>query len=101
MVIGDAIVDIDSMLTGTTLDFQPAAGVEVVITQGSSDDGTALVTLLDQTDGTSAAHIADLSITGNANHVVKLFVNNTVFLRRVNTAVGTQILGFSGIQTNV
>jgi len=99
MVVGDVIADIDTMLTATTLDFQPAAGVEVLITSGTSDDTTAVVTFLEQTDGTIRAVIKDL-VVPQVNAVLKLFINNTIFVRRNNAAAGSQVLGFSGIQTN-
>jgi len=99
MVVGDVIVDLDSMLTVTTLDFQPAAGVEILITKGSSNDTTAGSIFLEQTDGTLAAFVVDLATIASQNLTIKFFINNTLYLRRDNGSASTKSLGYSGVQT--
>lgn len=93
MAVGDAVNGISAV--GTLVDFQPAASVEVCIT---SVLVTTLIgaTLTDATLTTVDQSLRnDLALGGGVN--IKLFVNNTRFLRiAVAASVST---GFSGITT--
>jgi len=97
MAQGDVVNDLDAMLTTATLDFQPASGVEVVITAGTSSEDTAKVVVLQLTDGSIASTYADCHFI--SLKPLKLFINNTNFLRRNNLHSGTVNVGFTGVQT--
>jgi len=93
MVVGDVVGDIS--VVATLLDFQPAAGVEAVITaitmdanvgfDGNYYDGTRISNL--QT--TAAGFAMDPSN-------IKLFITNTNYLR-INS-VPAKSTGFTGVQ---
>lgn len=83
----------------TVLDFQPAAGVGVMIA-GVYLGGTN--TLFDITDNTLVSTVTSGSatlITGVSNIDLKIFINNTNFLR-LRAGGASQKIGFSGITVN-
>lgn len=95
MVAGDVVTDSFNLGVGVSQDFQPAAGVEVVLTifgiapqdadgQIVAFDGTVTVIMFDGSFG---------RIT-----VVKWFINNTNRIR-FTSQVGSHGFLYSGIQT--
>jgi len=86
-----AVGDVVSAIVGAaaTQNFQPAAGVEAVIT--SFGDTTAAGFQASLTDGT------ELSLSTQTISGVKMFMTNSVFLEV--SVSGTTDLSFSGIET--
>lgn len=102
----------DDIAVGSSLTYQPAAGVEALITnhslattaggdysQATGDMGVAI------TDGTL---IAFQTIEGPGHttrmghpqsHKYKVFVNNTRYFSLRNNSAASKDLGFSGVQT--
>lgn len=99
MAKGDAVVDAQSIATASQLDFQPAAGVEVLIaTIGMPASVNAQVYLYGGAD-IYAPVIADgLEIKATSGQV-KILINNTTYLRIAQQIGSNQPLGYSGIQT--
>jgi hypothetical protein len=99
MAVGDVIVDIDQLTTGLTIDFQPAAGVEVLIT-GFSSEAVSVDAQFLQHNGTIGGFITkgDMFLSATGNPVFKFFINNTVYLRRYNNSGGNITMGYTGIQ---
>ena len=98
MAKGDVVSAISAALaSGGNLDYQPAAGVEAMITEVASDSIAAdlKVSLY---NGTTAAlihtHDSDLDETP-----FKILVNNTNYLRLTNSNAGAQDVAYCGIQT--
>ena len=86
LAVGDALIDI----LGTDTNFQPAAGVEVCITEVGSNGTSA--TSVDVYDGTTT------SVIGATSHVgilVKIFITNSNYIR--GTGVANHF--YSGVQT--
>jgi len=90
MVVGDAVSDIGAV--GAVLDFQPAAGVEVVVTW--MHDGTNGHDLRDGVTSSSDVVMVDAT---NQPSPFKFFLNNTRFMRI--ELVGGQTKAFTGMQT--
>ena len=107
MARGDVVSDIQDIATGANLDFQPSAGVEVMITDigseewaGTTPDGTPFVDVF-LIDG-SLNLCKFLDNAAAARRWVgssKLFLNNTHYLRIKNSSGATRQLGYTGIQT--
>jgi len=106
MAIGDVVSDITSVSGGANLDFQPASGVEVVIVSyGSSQSvGTApdlipdiVVGLFDGTNAGTFSVDSGTTIFGG----IKIFLNNTNYLRIANASASSANIIFTGITTNV
>ena len=102
MAAGDIITAIVDVATATDVDFQPGAGVEIIITfigsnaQSSTDtakitDGTNQVTIFAGTISTM--------VGGPINQHVKLGITNTTYLRQQHEAGSNRYLGYSGVQT--
>jgi len=100
LVVGDVINEIQDVLTTGFYTFQPAAGVEVVITTVASENADVL----------SFFYLSDAGILtvclfakGGAYNpggaLAKMGITNTFFLALHNTSAGTLQLGYSGIQT--
>ena len=106
MARGDVVSDIQSIASGANLDFQPAAGVEVMITeigssafQGSAPDQAPFVTV-QLYNGTLASSLR--AGTGSArlwSREMKIFLNNTRYLRLNNGDSSTRNLSYCGVQT--
>lgn len=104
MAVGDVVNDIQTIAATANLDFQPAAGVEIMITEVGSSAFAG--TTPDQTpdivvrlwDGTLASAVRT-SGEGRRWHPMKLFINNTRRLRLTNQNAASQNLSYTGIQT--
>lgn len=94
MAVGDVISGLASIGIGGNLDFQPAAGVEVMISAlGALVSGSNNISI---TNGTLNAVIS----IGNTNGIMnsKIFINNTNYLRINNGTGGAVEMGYTGIQ---
>ena len=90
MARGDVVSAITSVATGANLDFQPAAGVEVMITEigsdkytGSTPDTVPQVTV-QLYDGANASVVRRGTGKQQWTKPLKLFLNNTNYLRLTN-----------------
>jgi len=112
MAVGDVVSQITSIAGGGNLDYQPAAGVEVMITHVGSNltvEGLPAVAVLlyNGTQGSEIVHYvssgATPSLFTNVKQDVrplKLFINNTNYLRITNLDSDTAAnISFCGIQT--
>ena len=93
MAKGDVVNDLDS-IASSSVDFQPSAGVEVLVKSWTGD--------LNSSVNISLYNGTDVSIyqTGDqvpAAPVIALLLNNTNYLRRTTSV--TEVLGFCGVQT--
>jgi len=90
MAVGDVV---NGVGTSATLDFQPAAGVEICITSATSWNNY----YIQLTDGVTAPYVIETPSTGAGQNVnMRLLINNTIYLRILNTGVGWQ--SYTGIQ---
>ena len=103
MAVDDIIVDVFSIATGATTTFQPASGVEIMITMigHTSLSGASKITVV-ITDGTLGMNIYVNDAT-NVNPftpiILKAGITNGHFLSIINSDSGTEKMGFTGIQT--
>jgi len=111
MAMGDVVNGMTLVVGGGTLDFQPAAGVEVMITHGFSSsmveglpgvelglyDGTYYTKLLAYlSPGTTPTVFTNMRPQVQP---LRLFINNTRYLRMYNLDTDTTIyMGYCGIQ---
>jgi hypothetical protein len=103
MARGDVVSDIQSKTAGSDLDFQPAGSDEYMITEVGSDQRT----------GSTPNKTPDVNVIlydGAIESLIrydgerwdaplKLFINNTNYLRITNTSGSTAVLSYCGIQT--
>jgi len=104
---GDAIVSLASVPALGNLDYQPSAGVEVLIkTIASEDPADAMVGFYDGANiarvlypleaGESGTNPRDLAHAGKLN----MMITNSVYLRVRNLdSAAAQYMAYSGIQT--
>ena len=103
MAVGDIIADVFIILAGNSTNFQPASGVEIIITQichsNMSTVDDALFSLFDST--TIAIFYSNEAVTsiGPGVQVCKLGITNENFLRMTSQDSATKNFGFSGVQT--
>lgn len=105
MARGDVVSDIQSIAGAANLDFQPAAGVEVMITEVGSGNFTG--TLPDKIpnvsvalyNGTLASFLRDNGSTQLWTKEMRIFINNTRYLRITNGSGSNQSLSYCGVQT--
>ena len=89
-----AVGDVVSGVSTTDITYQPAAGVEVLITSfGGAADSAHYCNLY---NGTTAARQDKYVTATNRGGAVKVFLNNTNYLQIVGTADNR---GYTGIQT--
>jgi len=96
MAKGDAVAAITA--AGTTVDFQPAAGVEIKITSlhiSTTGGHTPSVSLYDGSNSVNIIINGDWMTHLNQN----LFISNALYLRFNNTA--STRFAYSGMQVNV
>lgn len=106
MAAGDVVNSIISgVAAGAAITFQPAAGVEALITcvggpSGGTSPDTYTQIAIQLTDGTNNSAI--LSPDGNSKYnlsILKITINNSNYLRVVNTSAGSSNLAYGGFQT--
>ena len=94
MAVGDVVNAIGA--NNAILDFQPAVGVECVITMTSGGNTTVIGQLYNGTlTATSVSQYTLGAYTGMQN--IKLFINNTTYLRIVAGGAG-QFNSYCGMQ---
>ena len=97
MAIGDVVSGLSAL--NTALTFQPAAGVEAVITSCPMDDSANIAPLLDDATLVSSFFTnAALAAAADNYMATKIFVTNTNFLSYGAAGVGLSS-GFTGVQT--
>lgn len=101
MAVGDVVSDIQSIAAGADLDFQPAAGVEVMVTHYGVKIGSQLTVSL--YNGTLASPLFQHWPTSTTTHpnamaATKVFITNTNYLRITNQAGTTEPIAYCGIQ---
>ena len=101
MAVGDLVSNVYENTVGTA--FQPAASVQICITQFITNDAGYLLGMGDIDTGTNTLNFT--SSTGETNNmryyngfIHKWFIDNSSYLSFVSNAVG-QWTGFTGIQT--
>ena len=102
MAVGDVVSDlVDVPASGGTDDFQPASGVEVMITNFSSEDSAAANIILRFIDGTLTSSLFTQAniVLGENTKPQKMFINNSIFYRSIKSNAGNAEIGFMGIQT--
>mgnify|MGYP003679608310 FL=1 len=94
MASGDVINGFSPV--GAILDFQPAAGVEIVVKTCFLNGVSNAPSL---TNGTIESNMStsNTAISGTSLSDVNIFINNTNYLR-INSLGGGQYSAFSGIQ---
>jgi hypothetical protein len=98
MAKGDVVSNIATVATTANLDYQPAAGVEAMITElfssvGATDQDAKLY------DGSLSAQVADINYTALKTGPFRILVNNTRYLRLTNANASSREMGWCGIQT--
>lgn len=106
MAKGDVVIQITDIATGADLDFQPSAGVEVLIAHIGSEahDVTVDAPNVDVMffDGSIESLVFDSSVDIVHNIItqpMKLLINNGHYLRITNNSGSNANLSYSGIQT--
>lgn len=99
MAAGDVVADVFSAPPSSTTYFQPAAGVEVMITQVCYYSGGTNDCFLVLSDGVGTdPFLAVNSTTYTNDQVWKILINNSVYIG-FNKQVGGAInVGYTGIQ---
>jgi len=92
MAVGDVVSAHTSIGAGLNWDFQPSAGVEVVIRHIVDNGSTYLTTKL--FDGTNETTFG--SALGTA--IIRLYLTNSLYLRIYNSAAAALRCGYLGIQ---
>jgi hypothetical protein len=90
MAVGDIVIAVHDVTAGTPIYFQPAVGVEIMI---SFMEG-------EQADSRMGAYNGSINvntIAGSAIFNGKCFINNTTYLR-LGSAAGICTMAYSGIQ---
>ena len=106
MARGDVVSGIANVASGARLVFQPAVGVEVMITEvgssewgGTSPNRTPAV-LVELTNGVLRSEIRE---RGEAPHwgggILKSFITNSLYLSIHNVGAVSAHLAYTGIQT--
>ena len=90
MVVGDIVSGIWGGVTGY-VSFQPAVGVEIIITGCAGGTGT----YVGHTDGALTSHAINTNTNGVDTINMKLGITNSIYLRLLGTTTGAS---FSGIQ---
>lgn len=98
MAKGDVVSDLQDIANAANLDYQPAAGVEVMVQAFSAENNSAHIKLYNGT--LNASTVINAVPYGAANdRVSKILINNTRYLRMTNNSGVNNELGFTGVQT--
>lgn len=95
MARGDVVNDVQSLTNGSNLDFQPAAGVELIV-QEFSVTAIAGVTLIHY-NGTLTPNVTTGDKADALGGLVRLLINNTNYLRINNGSGSTRNVAFGAI----
>jgi len=96
MVVGDIIALISA--ANAIITFQPAAGVEVIITMITTDNAAAGLGLASYFDGVLVADLTELVTVGGGGNI-KMGITNALHYRCAAAGVGITT-AFSGIEVN-
>lgn len=98
MVVGDIITD-QQTVNNTSVDFVPAATVEIMITWVCWNDNSA-TSFFKMFDGVQDAWImrGGTGTREPSQNTLKLGITNTNYLRMQNTAASNVFMGYSGVQ---
>ena len=104
MARGDVVSDVQSIAAGANMDFQPGAGVEVMITEVGSSEWNIGYPNIDVSlyNGTLASIVRKNGLIANSGiygQPLKLLITNTRYLRITNTSASTRNLSYCGVQT--
>jgi len=94
MAVGDVVSDIGG--DNAILDFQPAAGVEAVISLWFTGQTNGDLFLYNGTDTSTNLPLLQTTVSVNT---MKMFVNNTNYFRSIAPGAGLRN-AFTGIETN-
>lgn len=103
MVVGDVINDAFSLATATALNFQPAAGVEIIITQvGHEVTTTVNDAFFFIYDGVNAAviYVNFQQVQYDLRSHIRAGITNTNHFRIFNADGVARQFAYSGIQIN-
>lgn len=98
MVVGDIITDLDTVAGLGNIIFQPAAGVEIIIT-GIGTNGPAADQNFMYIDAALLRTQMYNMDTSARNVNLKGGITNTIHFQRVNNNVAAREMSFTGIQT--
>lgn len=101
MAVGDIINDIVVVLAASNVNFQPAAGVEIMLTQFGYRDVPSVndMSYLLYDGVTNSRMQGNTSVPPSGELVVKMGINNTNYLFMFNADVASREFGYTGIQT--
>ena len=99
MAVGDIVVSITDIATVTDLDFQPASGVEVMLTLVVGGAGSAAATF-ELTNGTldSPVYTGQVTSIGFDMQYLRAGITNSVYLRQHHNAGSNRALAYTGVQ---
>lgn len=103
MAVGDIISDTDNVPASSSIDFQPAVGVEILIT-GVAHDSSSTVTQMQfmLVDGIVNSAIFQMNVSTSAvsqtPSALKIGITNTLYLRRQNIDSAGRGMAYTGIQ---
>ena len=99
MAKGDGVNDLQDIANGASLDYQPALGVEALITEFAVENQTSVtVRLYNGSLGANSFVQAIISARGSSAPW-KILINNTNYLRISNGSGANNEIGFTGVQT--
>jgi len=99
MAVGDVISGISLVTAGGNLDFQPAAGVEVMIVNIAGDAYGTYAHMAKLYDGTNEADTMAVSEAAAAGGG-KILITNSRYLRITNAdGTSSRVLAYTGVQT--
>jgi hypothetical protein len=96
MTAGDVVNSVNAVAAGADFDYVPAVGVELAITTVGAGNADQDVYLYDGVN--RAMFLRWATVTANRGSIVKLFINNSIYIRFNNGSALTQVIGFSSIQ---
>lgn len=96
MTAGDVVNSVNSLAASADFDYVPAVGVEIAITTVAAGNADQDVYLYDGVN--RAMFYRWATVTANRGSIVKVMINNSIYIRFNNGAGSTQVSGFSGIQ---
>ncbi len=104
MSVGDIVNDLQNIAGFANLDFQPVAGTEFMITiVGSSiyagiTPNQAPDVGIRYYNGVIASDVALIDLSPLLHRGLKLFIDNSIYLRISSFAVGASNISFGGVQ---
>jgi len=106
MAIGDAVGAIAAITNGSTAEFQPASGVEVLLTcvgYDTDDSGTTIVWGLHDGSNNAYNQSGATQLTPNTGKTgqVSITVDNNNWIKASNTSGSTKNWVYTGIVINV